>query len=230
VVAGDFAQAAVAGEEGAAGPVALPLPPLRRLVRPAGPDWPVAGVTAAAPDVDATGAAETAGDPLDADVGTLVHAYLEMIAREGLPAWPAERVAGLLPAMVVWLAQRGHGEAEAGRGAGRCQAALAATLGSAEGRWVLQARPTAAVELALVRADGGGTSTHIVDRTFIEDGVRWIVDYKTARVDGDEAALRAHAAHYREQLDRYAALFAAEGLPVRTAIFYTAPGRLVTTG
>jgi ATP-dependent exoDNAse (exonuclease V) beta subunit len=67
----------------------------------------------------------------------------------------------------------------------------------------------------------------VVDRTFVADGVRWIVDYKTARVDGDEAALACHAEGYRRQLERYAALFSAEGLPRRIAIFYAAYGRLV---
>ena len=96
-----------------------------------------------------------------------------------------------------------------------------------DGRWVLSAREQAASELALVKVSRGDTpipSTSIVDRTFVEDGVRWIIDYKTATPAGD---LVAHAEHYREQLARYADLFADEGLPVRAGIFYAALGRLV---
>jgi ATP-dependent exoDNAse (exonuclease V) beta subunit len=173
------------------------------------------------------GATEEGGDPLDALVGTLVHAYLEMIARDGPAAWPATRIAPLRAAMEVWLAQQGRGDRDAALGAERAWQALTTTLQSDDGRWVLRARPGAASELALSRADAGGASLHIVDRSFVEDGVRWIVDFKTARVEDDSAALAAHAERYREQLLRYAALFDGEGRPVRLAILYTARGRLV---
>ena len=43
----------------------------------------------------------------------------------------------------------------------------------------------------------------------------------------DDAALQAHAERCRSQLERYAGLFAEEGLPQRLAIFYAAHGRLV---
>jgi hypothetical protein len=40
--------------------------------------------------------------------------------------------------------------------------------------------------------------------------------------------LRAHAEeNYREQLERYAGLFATSGLPIRAAIFYVLQGELI---
>jgi len=39
--------------------------------------------------------------------------------------------------------------------------------------------------------------------------------------------LQEKAAAYKDQLERYAALFATEGLPIRTAIFFPAHGKLV---
>jgi ATP-dependent exoDNAse (exonuclease V) beta subunit len=170
------------------------------------------------------------GEALAADVGTLVHAYLEMIARDGLDAWPAARIDGLDRAMATWLGQRGHGERAAREGARAAGAALRTTLDSADGRWVLAARAGAAAELALTAAGEGGIATHVIDRTFVEDGVRWIVDYKTAKVGAGETPggdLRQHAERYRAQLERYAALFRDEGVPVRMAVFYAASGRLV---
>jgi ATP-dependent exoDNAse (exonuclease V) beta subunit len=205
----------------------LPPPPLHRLVRPAGPAWSAGEMAPAVAAVAAADGDEGAGDPLDASVGTLVHAYLEMIAGDGLAAWPTGRVEALLPAMALWLSQQGHDAVAAQAGAERCLAALRTTLGSQAGRWILEARPEAEAELALVRADGGRLGTHIVDRTFVEDGVRWIIDYKTARAGADTAALEAHAEHYREQLQRYAALFRDEGRRLRLGVFYTASGRLV---
>jgi ATP-dependent helicase/nuclease subunit A len=129
--------------------------------------------------------------------------------------------------MQLWLRRRGHAPGECSSGAARAQAALQATLASDAGRWLLTPRAEAAAELALASDTGEGLVTQVVDRTFIEDGERWIVDYKSAQVEGDDALLAAHAEAYRPQLERYARLFAGEGRPLRLAIFYAASGRLV---
>jgi ATP-dependent exoDNAse (exonuclease V) beta subunit len=211
--------------------VLRPLPPLVRVVRPAIPPSLVAELrdTTVSPDQSEV-EDEPDGLKLDADIGTLAHAYLERIAIDGPEAWSLERCAQLMPAMEVWLARRGHEGTALAEALARVGDSLRRTLESAEGRWVLALRADAAAELVLARAEARGFSTHIVDRTFVEDGVRWIVDYKTARPAGDEASLRAHAEGYREQLERYASLFRDEGLPIRAGIFYTALGRWIALG
>jgi ATP-dependent helicase/nuclease subunit A len=69
----------------------------------------------------------------------------------------------------------------------------------------------------------------VLDRTFVEDGQRWIVDYKSTLLDAavTTEALRAIAENHRPQLERYAALFANESLPIRKTIFFLSIGRLV---
>ncbi|MFA6311629.1 MAG: UvrD-helicase domain-containing protein [Sterolibacterium sp.] len=225
-------------------PVATELaeaPKLRRLVAPAVPEFlrrvegrlPQEGESASAVAADVALAGAAAVDPLAANVGTLVHAYLEIIARDGVDLWSGERIRALQPAMTLWLSQRGHATAEARQGAARAVEALQVTLPSEAGRWVLMSRPGGAAELAVNRMAGEPgheqVSTHVVDRSFVEDGQRWIIDYKTAQVQqGDNGmTLEAHAERYRPQLERYAALFDDEGLPQRLAIFYSAQGRLV---
>ena len=217
------------------------VPRLHRLVAPAVPESLSAAVAQAPRDVEATLAAATdsaiggagGSDTIAANVGTLVHAYLEIIARSGCDAWSDERLRALQPAMVLWLGRRGHAAAEAKQGAARVLAMLQATLASESGRWTLKSRAGATVELAINMLDGEPgreqASTHIVDRSFVEDGQRWIIDYKTAQVpDGETGlALQAHVEGYRPQLERYARLFDAEGLPQRLAIFYAAHARLV---
>jgi ATP-dependent exoDNAse (exonuclease V) beta subunit len=205
------------------------VPQLVRVVAPAIPDLlrhaltpEPAGATFAAAAAD-----ESSGQAFDAAVGTLVHAYLEIIAGSGPDAWPAERVREAVAAMRVWFSRRGYSAQESATGAERVQAALLATLSSETGRWVLAPRAEAAAELALVSCAQEGVATHVVDRTFVENGERWIVDYKTAHADADAATLAAQAEVHRPQLERYARLFADEGLPLRMAIFYAAAGRLV---
>jgi ATP-dependent exoDNAse (exonuclease V) beta subunit len=244
----DFAQAELVEGDGGAEEAAAFVPKLLRLPEPL-EEWVPAALrmaasepeAAAAPEAAPVAAIEEEGGRLSSDVGTLVHAYLEMIARDGPDAWPLERIEGLREAMALWFAQQGHGDEEAAEGARRARAALNATLASEQGRWVLAAREGAAAELAVTMAeagaDGGRISTQVVDRTFVEGGVRWIIDYKTAeaaeKLGAGEAAreaLAAHAERYRPQLQRYARLFAGEGLQVRLGIFYAAAGRLVELG
>ena len=68
-----------------------------------------------------------------------------------------------------------------------------------------------------------------LDLTFVEDGVRWIIDYKSTAFTPDvsEQTLRQQAETHRVQLESYARLFDAEGLPVKTAICFLSVGRLV---
>ena len=158
----------------------------------------------------------------EALVGTLAHRYLERIARDGPAAWPAARLGGLHAAMRDWLLGEGLTPIDADAAAGEVAAMLAVTIESQDGRRVLHAAGDA--ELALVSEDAEGARVQVVDRCFVEDGVRWIVDYKTEVVaDGDFAKA---AARHREQLARYAKLFPAERVPLRAAVFFVRYGRL----
>jgi ATP-dependent helicase/nuclease subunit A len=161
----------------------------------------------------------------EALLGTLAHRYLERIAAEGPEAWPPERIAALPPAMSRWLVREGLPAAEAQSAAGELAAMLQTTLASADCRRVLAAGGEA--ELALVSEDRDGRRVQVVDRSFVADGVRWIVDYKTEVVEPrSDAGFAAAAERHRGQLARYAALFAGEGRPVRCAVLFVRYGRL----
>lgn len=166
---------------------------------------------------------------IDADIGSLAHRYMEIIAQQGLAAWPLARVSALLPAMRHWLRQQGHVESLANESAAKVEQLLATTLNSTEGQWVLQPREDAAVELELIKLTGEGAKKHIVDRTFIDSGTRWIIDYKTTALNPDASAeiLQSAADSHRDQLQTYATLFEDEGLPIKCAIFFMHIGKLV---
>ncbi|MCM2287916.1 MAG: UvrD-helicase domain-containing protein [Sulfuritalea sp.] len=173
---------------------------------------------------------EPTTDALAAALGTLTHAVLELVAADP-EAWPPQRIAQRQPGFERWLTGRGWSAAEAQSGASRVARMLHTALASVDGQWVLRRRADAAAELALAGAGPGGTvATRVVDRSFVEDGVRWIIDYKTADLGAgaDAAGLAAHAIRFRPQLETYAALFAGDGLPQRLAVFYVAHGILAT--
>lgn len=161
---------------------------------------------------------------IEADIGTLAHRYMEMIAQQGLQAWPLARIARLIPVMQHWFRQQGHTESVAVAASVQVAQLLNTTLGSEDAQWVLKPRDSAAAELAFTSQIGDAFKKHIVDRTFVEDGVRWVIDYKTTTLESD---LSIAAEAHREQLQAYAALFTAQGLPVKCAILFMHLGKLI---
>jgi ATP-dependent exoDNAse (exonuclease V) beta subunit len=120
-------------------------------------------------------------------------------------------------------------------------------LASVQGRWVLgkheDARCEYRITAVLGKVGGGMFGTEkeadpgqerprnlILDRTFIESGTRWIIDYKTSSHAGSdlEGFLNNEASRYREQLLRYKnALSITESRPIKTALYFPLLDRLV---
>jgi ATP-dependent helicase/nuclease subunit A len=157
-------------------------------------------------------------NPLAARTGTLIHKYLELIAHDGLGQWPLSRLSVCLPAMQHWFVQQGHNAAESQSAAADVMGQLMTTLSSSDGRWVLSPHPQARSEWA--QTTHSHLATHIIDRTFVYKGTRWIIDYKTTT--DTQPILQ----QWSEQLLRYVQLFGAEH-PIQSAIFFTDSGRLV---
>ncbi len=166
---------------------------------------------------------QRAAGQLAADTGTLVHKYLELMARDGLQGWNSERVKQLEAPMRRWLRQQGHTHDRATQATQETVRQLTVTLASEAGLWVLAPHSEAGCEVSFTTHRNGLIQTHIIDRTFVDNGVRWIVDYKTTQQEDKPDVLQNHA----EQLQRYRSLFA-ETDDVRCAILFTASGRLVT--
>ena len=70
----------------------------------------------------------------------------------------------------------------------------------------------------------------VLDRTFIENDTRWIIDYKTSSHGGGdlEGFLESEARRYREQLQRYKnAMAITETRPIKTALYFPMLDRLL---
>ena len=218
--AGDPAPAATACD-----PAAF-APPLLRLRQPQVPAVLQCLPSAARPaDNPPSPEALPAMLTLEAAVGTLVHRCLELLAGRDPAAWNAARIAGQLPTYASWLRQRGHGDAAAAAGAAVVVTALQTTLASRAGRWLLAPHEQDGAEQAWSSRDGLTAVNHVIDRTFVADGERWVIDYKT--VHEPSVPLSTLAEGFRQQLERYAALFVDEPWPVRIAIFFPLQGELI---
>ena len=86
-----------------------------------------------------------------------------------------------------------------------------------------------AIERGVLNGEDLQVQRRVIDRTFIEHGVRWIIDYKSTALPAniDSAGLTQVAEQYRQQLEQYGILFSHDGLPIKLAIYFLSVGKLV---
>ncbi len=105
------------------------------------------------------------------------------------------------------------------------------TLHHPQGAWILKPRASGESESAFSLVIDNRLANLRVDRTFVEDGIRYIIDYKTATPRRKESRADFCARQIREheaQLGRYQAVFAAlDKKPIVTALFLTSLPELV---
>ena len=133
-------------------------------------------------------------------------------------------------AMRFWLLQKGHDEKETKnleveKNISHIVAALKKAISSPQGAWVFAYRPSRQAELSIMTIDENNEPLeHRIDLTFIEEDVRWIIDYKlTATHENITIAANQH----KPQLARYASLFSDENRPIKTAVFFLSSGQLI---
>ncbi|HEY7672783.1 MAG TPA: UvrD-helicase domain-containing protein [Gammaproteobacteria bacterium] len=156
-------------------------------------------------------------------VGTIVHRYLQCIAATGADFWTTARLDGALPRIRAELALLGVAPAILEEAAAHVRTALQSALADARGRWILAPHDEAVSELRLALVENGMLEHIVLDRSFVDTGTRWIIDYKTSRHEGGDMAafLDAEVARYRPQLERYAqALANVEARPIRLGLYF----------
>jgi ATP-dependent exoDNAse (exonuclease V) beta subunit len=182
-------------------------------------------------------ASETAStlDPIEFDwagesaryIGTVVHRYLQVIAQEGLEHWNHARVAALVPALRRELTGQGIPAHELDSALRRAQEVLNRIFEDPQGCWILSSsHQEARNEYPLSGILNGRIIRTVIDRTFIDqEGIRWIVDYKTSSHEGGnlEEFLDREQERYCSQLESYAALMAMkepEIAEIRLGLYY----------
>jgi hypothetical protein len=101
---------------------------------------------------------------------------LQRIADEGLARWSVDHLNESLPAIRSALSNEGVGPNDLEEALSLAVKAIDFALKDEKGRWVLGARPEAQNECALTGVDGGQVFKLGIDRTFVADGIRWIID------------------------------------------------------
>ncbi len=159
-----------------------------------------------------------------AAIGTVAHRLLAQVAREGLACWTPSRIAASHAAVDIALASEGVAPGERADAVARVLQVLARTLADTRGRWLFDAgHLDAHSEWALVGVLDDEILHVTLDRSFVADGVRWIVDFKTGRHEGGDpsAFLDREVERYRAPLERYAHIVRGlDARPIRLALYF----------
>jgi len=156
-------------------------------------------------------------------VGTVVHRQLQHFADGGIESWTVARVRALAGKFERDLMLLGVEPHDIGTARERVLAALTRALNDPRGRWVLGVRAEARSELRLTVRNGEVLEHLRLDRTFVDDGKRWIIDFKTSQHQGGDlgAFLDSEVVRYRSQLERYAhALAAIDSRPIHLGLYF----------
>ena len=157
-------------------------------------------------------------------LGTVLHRTLKQIASDGIDLWPIERRDKLENSWLSTLKQLGI----LATNQELCQLknAVETMLSDPKGQWILDTHNDGQCEQELSYFDSGSQSikTSIIDRTFVDKDIRWIIDYKyTAPVDNEseQSFTQRQIEIYRPQLDHYAELYQQlEQNKVRCALYF----------
>lgn len=159
-------------------------------------------------------------------LGTVVHRYLCRIAREGLAGWDAGKINSERGRMISMLRQLGLNKVEALRISDKGIEIIGRMLRDERGGWILGNRTEGSSELAITGVVSGKVIHAVIDRTFVDNDIRWIIDYKTSAHEGGnlEAFLEEERGRYAKQLATYAELLKAGGekREIRKGLYYPA--------
>ncbi|HYP80430.1 MAG TPA: 3'-5' exonuclease, partial [Steroidobacteraceae bacterium] len=170
--------------------------------------------------------------PLARATGTVLHAELERFAVNGMPT--ATELAPRVPGFIARLRESGISETTAAEAAARVVACLTRVLHDPRARWMLgTAHREARSEWRLSGIIDGRLRNAVIDRSFIDEGCRWVIDFKTGTHAGGglDEFLQAERERYRAQLELYRRLASRTGPePVRAALYYPWLGEFLEFG
>lgn len=157
-------------------------------------------------------------------MGTVVHRWLRIICEDGIEKWSPARVEAFTQRFYRQLKNAGISEAGLEAGVNQVISALKQTLEDPTGCWILSRHVMDACEYRVSGVLEGRLVNMVIDRTFIDDeGVRWIVDYKSSIHSGGsvEDFLDREKDRYQEQMAGYARVIGAmENRPIRLMLYY----------
>lgn len=92
------------------------------------------------------------------------------------------------------------------------------TINDPKGQWILTAHQDAQSEFDVQLIDDKQVKHYVIDRTFIHNNIRWIIDYKTV-ASNNENQMVLLKENYLSQLESYARIFAKHTIVIKLGIY-----------
>ena len=157
-------------------------------------------------------------------IGNVIHRALQTIAKEGLDKWTLNRIKMMVPQLRTALLGEGLPFDQIDDALHLTLNGLQNTIKDTKGRWILSNHEESHAEYSLTLFLENRFIRNVIDRTFIENKTRWIIDYKASRHEGKglESFLKRETERYEPQLRRYEALLKEYGEthPIRKALYF----------
>lgn len=148
-------------------------------------------------------------------VGSAVHLFFQQIARKQI-LFPDQK------SIRQALIHLGISKTDLDFAVAQVQTALQNARMSKRAQWILDNHEEDNSEYSITGVVDGAVVRGIIDRTFVDGGIRWIIDYKTSSHQGGDLIcfLDEQQRRYRDQLNRYGKLLSSLGLPVRLGLYF----------
>lgn len=164
-------------------------------------------------------------------VGVVYHWFIEQIGVQGVEEWTESRVRGKAQAVAAMLRRQGYPATEIPTAVERVLRLLVSTVNSQIGQWILKKRPGSGHEVQVSAYRNGRWFHRYLDRPFVDDGIYWIADYKTADCPegmSEDAFVAKEVARYRPKMEEYCQGVKDAGidLPIKPVLYFPAFDRL----
>ncbi len=158
-------------------------------------------------------------------IGTTVHAILRELAIRGLTWWTNQTQHDVYIRQL--LLQTGLARSLLSESVSKVMMMITNTVSDERGRWIVTGGQENKAEYPLTLCNAEGKVKRIiVDRTFIENDTRWIIDYKTAEPPLNQSLdvfLKNESTIHAEQLAGYReALSQLDKRPIRVGLYFPA--------
>lgn len=161
-----------------------------------------------------------------AHIGTVIHFILQQIAQYGQGIWAEQAPTKKYHYLQIRFRELGLTEIAIPHAIQQVITAIENTLSCPRGQWILHPHSHAASEWPITTHIQQDIHSLIIDRTFIDQGIRWIIDYKTSTANAEyadniELFLEREEKKYHTQLQHYAlALYHYEKKPIRLGLYF----------
>ncbi|NKB97782.1 MAG: AAA family ATPase [Pseudomonadales bacterium] len=179
-----------------------------------------------APDEPTTVIRDVISGRQEVAMGVVVHQALAWLAQEQ-PS--LDRLAHILPGRLeYWISDTQLSAEEQLHVRALVFAQLEAFCRSEVGIWALSEHKDHVAELALTGVVDGEIKNIVIDRMFVQDGVRWILDYKSSQLEPSATSDVDLIARYRSQLTLYKVICTElYNEPIHTALILTDSAKLL---